>query len=461
MSEIAEIVRATPGDRVFDAVASEIARGAGHREVLAATLLAGVLDVRPWPPGLKFHTVLMAPPALDLAEAGRAEDLWLPVFFNVATLKRSQGLDRDEGDWTLPEAPRVVHDEAGAALAALEDALEAWDLEAADRAVTAAVDLVEPARLFEVLWRYGARDFHNIGHLMIHTSQMFRAIPWLPHAARIPAIRSLVHGLLSGTPGATTAPFEANRRRVAELPSAEEGSRGDAREAAFAFADALRTATVESAVDVAIAAAERGVGRAALWDGLRLAAADILFRSRDSGAHAQLLAVHPMTIVNAFHIASAETRSDDTRALVLLQAIAWTVSARDFLVDAKDLSMEGPGLAAIAPHPERTTVAAAVEVAETDPVASASRVRRLASDRAAAERYVERVRSLVVRKAPEHHHHKYASAVFEEAGRSDPAIAPTLLAACLSYLPRESHPDSRQTVDAREALIRHGIRSEA
>ena len=100
--ELAGLLRSTPREKVFDVAVERIAAGATERELLGGTLLAGVQDVSPRPPGTKFHVVLMAPSAMELSRADNIDDRWLPIFFNIDVLKSSQERDIREGAWEQP-----------------------------------------------------------------------------------------------------------------------------------------------------------------------------------------------------------------------------------------------------------------------------------------------------------------------------------------------------------------------
>jgi hypothetical protein len=271
---------------------------------------------------------------------------------------------------------------------------------------------------------------------------------------REPAIRSLVLGLIGGGPGASTAAFEHNRERIDELPSDWDDGQPDPDASGDLFRE-LRTASAERAVDLVVEMLRRGVSASSVWDGLRVVASEMLFRLRRSSVpNAQLLGVHPLTILNAFHFASRQTRRDDTRRLLLLQAASWMPLSRDLLGRSKNLSMEGPGFDGLEMPADPVSVEDAVIEADRDPVRSASMVLRVARDHDAAEDFIDHCRSLVAGKAPEHHHHKYAVAAFEESRLTDPRWSPYLLATCLSYLPTPSEPESAVTRQARAALGR-------
>jgi len=452
--ELAQLLQTTPREKVFDVTVEQIQKGATHREVLGGTLLAGIRDVNPRPAGTKFHVVLMISSALELAQASAREELWLPVFFNIHTLKNSQERDIREGDWELPPAPAPATDDPAEARKALAATVEAWDEKQADRAATAAAQLLDLDDLFEILWPIGARDFRNVGHKMIHTSQIYRALKMMDGQHRVPVVRSLVYGLLWGTPGTTTAAFDENRKRIHELPSGWDSGRLDP-EASRELLTLLRTASSEQALSTVIELIRRGVSPASIWDGLRLIASEILFRlARSRVRNAQLLGVHPLTTLNAYYVAYERTRRDETRRLLLLQAVAWMPLFRESLKKLKGLSMEGAGFDGLEEPADPITVRQAVLQADTDYVRSASMVLRVAREPEQAEQFIDQCRSLVLHKSLEHHNHKYSVAAFEEFRHTHPRWSPYLLATCLSYLPTPGNEDSDVYKRTRAALSR-------
>jgi hypothetical protein len=274
----------------------------------------------------------------------------------------------------------------------------------------------------------------------------------LDGAHREPVLRSLVHGLLGGDPGATTASFDRNRELLTALPRAWEDGRIEPDASGELFAK-LRTATPDEAADTIAEMLGRGISPNSVWDGLRVAASEMLFRLRQSDVrNAQLLGVHPLTILNAFYFAYRRTARGTTRRLLLLQAAAWMPMARDLLRRAKKLSMDAPGFDALDAPKESVGVDQAVRAADRDYLQSASLVLRVAQSAESADEFIDRCRTLVVRKAPEHHHHKYAAAAFEEFAETHPRWSPYLLATCLSYLPTPGDGDSDVTQRARAAL---------
>ena len=78
----------------------------------------------------------------------------------------------------------------------------------------------------------------------------------------------------------------------------------------------------------------------------------------------------------------------------------------------------------------------------------------VARDERSAGLFIDRCRQLVLEKSPEHHHHKYAAAAFEEFGHTHPRWRPYLLAPCLSYLPTPADEQSDVCSRTRKALTR-------
>jgi hypothetical protein len=290
---------------------------------------------------------------------------------------------------------------------------------------------------------------------------MYRALRMLVPEYREPVMRSLVYGLLGGVAGETTAAFERNRTRVDDLPANWERGKPDPDTSGEVFKK-LRSFSPRQTEDLVAALLEQGVAPQSIWDGLRVIASEILFRlARSDARNAQLLGVHPMTILNAFYFASETTGSDATRRLMLMQAASWTAASRDLLIRIKDLDMDVPGFDGLDAPSAAVTLEQAVNAADDDYIASASLVLRLAQDRQSADRFIDTCRGLLLAKSPEHHHHKYAAAVFEEFPRTDPRWSPYLLATCLSYLPGRAENDSRVTVEVRDRLQRRRGKTDA
>src|SRR6185436_7728145 len=78
----------------------------------------------------------------------------------------------------------------------LTAAMDAWDEERAERAVAVLARTRGAAEVFELLWRYGVRDYRNIGHKAIFLSNACRTLHTIGWQHGETVLRSLVLGLL-------------------------------------------------------------------------------------------------------------------------------------------------------------------------------------------------------------------------------------------------------------------------
>ena len=69
--------------------------------------------------------------------------------------------------------------------------MDDWDEGAADAAVAALARSASAGEVFEMLWRYGARDWRSIGHKAIFVSNSWRALQSIGWQHAEPVLRSL------------------------------------------------------------------------------------------------------------------------------------------------------------------------------------------------------------------------------------------------------------------------------
>src|SRR5436190_7603226 len=198
-AEIEPLVRLlenTSRERVLEEVATRIKRGTTYREIIAALMLAGVRNIQPRPVGFKFHAVLVVNSAHLASLSSPESDRWLPIFWAIDTFKGSQERNTHEGNWRLGPVAETDLPPSHKAKQALIDALENWDEAAADSAITSMVRTASAHEIFEVLCRYGARDFREIGHKEIYVANSFRTLEVIGWQHAEPVLRSLVYAML-------------------------------------------------------------------------------------------------------------------------------------------------------------------------------------------------------------------------------------------------------------------------
>ena len=410
-------------DDAIPAVRPWLDRGLGWDDLLAATFLAGIHHVRPRPVGFKLHCVMVVESMFQLAELASADERLLAALWNVDDFKQSQARDESEGDWELP--PPAAMDKGVSKESAARElvaSLEARDDERADRAAHAAASMLTRDELFERLWPFAMRDFQNLGHKPIYAAHIDAVMGRVALPAS-PAIRTLVHGILDGD-GTAVEEYDASRAIAARFPDDwADGERRPTR--SLEIARGIRAASPDDARQIILEGVEQGLHPDTLWDGIRLAAADLFARGPS------LLPVHTVTVSNALRCIHRSSRVEETRRVALLQAASWLPLFRDWLSDRSRISMRRPGideLLEVADGP-------APSIEETFDDGSRSAVRSLLDDPNTRTGFETTLRGHLLRGATEHHMPKYAAAAMAEARLADATWRPALLASALEYLP--------------------------
>ena len=435
--ELARKLIDAPRDRILTVVEPLASEGLTWRELLAAVFQAGILEIRPRPVGFKLHAVLVVESSFQLAEAGSEREAWLAALWNLDDFKHSQARDVREGDWRLGAIPASEASSSEVAARELRAALDAWDAERADRAVTAAARTMATGELFELLWPYCMRDFTNLGHKPIFCSHVARVLARAPGLDALPALRSLVYGLLDGERGGEV---DASIEACAAVPAGWRAGRREPTRS-LELARTLRPATPAEARAAVVAALREGVDASTVWDGLRLVAADQFAR------RPELLPVHPTTVTSAMHFIYRSSQVESTRRLALMQAASWLPLFRSALRMSPD-----PGVFErwVKPSP---VVPISLESVFRSP--NRDRTRDFVQGLGGAPRFGEALRThLLERGAREHHQTKYAAAVLEDIQTLDRRWHGAVLASSLEYLPSGESERTRFAAESSEWVER-------
>ncbi len=174
---LVRLIEDSPREQVIDKVLAEIKSGRSYRELLAAMFLAGIRNVQPRPAvGFKFHCVLVVYATHQASLAAVDSQRWLPLLWAIDNFKSAQATDVREGNWTMAKVDESRLPAPEKALAALDSALDAWDVEQADWAAAAASRTASRSQLLDCLARAASRDFRSIGHKAIYVAAAFRAL---------------------------------------------------------------------------------------------------------------------------------------------------------------------------------------------------------------------------------------------------------------------------------------------
>ncbi len=455
LSDLAERIRRATRAGAFDVASAAIRAGAGPDTLLGAAFLAGVHDVRPRGVGGKLHCVMMVESAFQLAAGGTSQQAWLAALWSLDDFKRSQERDRlEEGDWVLPPRPRVSFASADAARREFAAAMEAWDAERADRAITGLLPHLDHRETFELLWPYAARCYVDIGHKIIFCAQVERALRRIGWRHAEPALRSLVAGLLyrgGDISGSETAVFERSRELARKLPDGWLTGREDA-SASAALARELLGSSPAQAQDLVVDAFLGGLGPATVWDGLRLYACE-LFHRRPRSAARRHGPVHGVTEVNAFGHAFRTSSRDATRRLAILQAAGWLpLMRRDLVRFFGPLQPFGLDTLGAVFDSAMPTIAESFEQPSPD-----GAFLRLEQGSEGAAAFMAQMRGHLVRKAFQSHQYKYVAAVEEESALAHPRWRSRLLAPAVTYVPVPSDPETQTFERSMQALRSAGV----
>ena len=456
---IVRLIEETPRERCFDMAVEQLRAGLSYRHFLAALFLAGIRNVNPQPPGFKLHCVFVINAAHQLSLDAPVGQRLLPLFWALDAFKQSQAEDVAQGDFRLrPVSGTVPSPER--AWEEFDAAMEAWDQERADRAIVALVRSRGAQEVISGLWKYGARDYRNIGHKAIFVANTWRTLETIGWQHAEPALRSLVLGLLDFGKDRTVNNYAfadqaylPNAARAATALSSlpgdwtqREPNTGTTR----ALLDAVRQGDMEGSAALALRQLTQGEAKCgAVWDAAHLAAGELMMQQRG------IYGIHTVTSVNALDYAFRTAADPGTRLMLLLQGLGWMCQFRNFIASRPE------GL-----KPIRITELEPAEIAN-DPAAAASDVFATVSTDVdlAARKALEfakqnpvpaafgvAARQFVFTKGTDAHHYKYSAAILEDFSHVSPEWRPHLLATAVYYIPGSGTPDSPLMLRAAEAI---------
>jgi hypothetical protein len=446
----------TPRDKLVEVMAEKIRGGAGYRELLAATFLAGAQGIRARPVGFEFHCVLAVQSAHLAAQGGPPSERFLPLLWAMDNFKDAQAVKRrkGEGDWALPKIDDRKLPPAGQARARYQAAMAAWDEEAADLAITALTRSAPPEQIRDLLFRHGARDFRDIGHKAIYAASAWRTLGTIGWQHAEPVLRSLTFACLEhggSNPAQRDDPADRpGRENLERIRKIRAGwAEGEVRPAAVGeLLPVLRRAPPAESCAAVAKQLDSRTAPASIWDALFLYAAELVMR------HAEIVSLHAVTSVNALHQAYRLSTDGETRLFMLLQAAAFVALFRDQLDDADQKG--GARIDALEPLAVANKGAEArqvfADVGPQTPRASRAALGLLDRDRRQGAALVNEGRRLLFAKGRGAHDYKFSAAVFEDFELVSAPHRHRYLAANLALLAGASETDNPLYARAHSAL---------
>jgi hypothetical protein len=454
---LVRLLEETPRDKLLEAVAERIRGGVGYQPLLAAVMLAGVRGIQPRPVGFKFHAVLVINSAHLASLAAPDSDRWLPLLWAMDNFKVSQAKNQQEGGWVMPPAENAKLPAEPEARKRFTEAMDGWDEEGADRATTTLARTAGAEEVIEQFWRYGARDFRDIGHKAIYVANGWRTLQTIGWRHAEPVLRSLAFALLehegdnpAKRDGEPDRPGRDNLKRVAQIRAGWRQGKVDARATTDLLA-ALRTAAPAESSGKVVELLNKEVDPASVWDGLFLRAGELLMQQPG------IVGIHCVTSVNALHYGFQHSGNDETRRFLILQAAAFLPMFREIMLKRGGKLREELRIDALEKEEIKSDGAAAVEEIFGD--VSKDRVRAarktlalLDSQPATAEALMTAGRRLVFLKGTDSHDYKFSSAALEDFYHASPSWRNRFLATSMFNLRGAGDRENNLVKRARAAL---------
>ncbi len=449
---LVRLLEDTPRDRALEEVAARIKRGTTYREIVAALMLAGVRNIQPRPVGFKFHAVLVVNSAHLASLSSPESDRWLPIFWAIDAFKSSQERNTQEGDWRLGPVEESKLPPAHKAKQALIEALDNWDEPAADVAIASLARTAPAHEIFEVLCRYGARDFREIGHKEIYVANSFRTLEVIGWHHAEPILRSLVYAILDrdgakSNPATSDLPADRPYRQNLERVKEVRSNWLEGKINADATREMLQTIREGSAKDAGAKALEllnQGVAPQSLFDAFFDGAGELLMRAPG------ILSLHATTFTNALHYSWQHCRDEETRKMLLLQNASFMPLFRG---NSKDKGLHIDKLEAA---PLKGSGAAAIDEifadVTQDKLSASRKIITYLSANADAKPLVNAARRLIFLKGRDSHDYKFSSAVLEDYNAMSSPWSDRYLAASVFYLKGTGDKDNDLVKRTRAAI---------
>jgi hypothetical protein len=390
--------------------------------------------------------------------ASPPEHCWLPIFWALDYYKSAEARDVEErGDWTMSAVNESAMPAAHKARDAFITAIDNWDEEAADAAVAGLARSAGANEIYELLFRYGMRDFRSIGHKAIYVANSWRTLQCIGWQHAEPVLRSLAYALLAHE-GSNPAkrdddadrPFRRNQELAQRIRPQWRGGHVDSA-ATKEFLETLRSASNDDACDRVVEMLNGGVAPQSLWDALHVGAGELLMRQPG------IVALHAVTTTNALSFAYHASASDDTRRLLLLQNAAFLPMFRE--------AMRGRGriddvtidtLGSSEPNSQPAGIDEIFALLRGEPMTAARKMlahlKQPSADASSAKQLIDAARMLVFLKGDDAHDYKFSSAILEDYYHVSPDWRDLYLAANVFKLPSSLDPDNRLVERTRVAL---------
>jgi hypothetical protein len=413
---LVRLIEETPQSDLVEKVAQRIHQGTSYQQVVAALFLAAIRNVQPRPSvGFKFHAVMVVNAAHMTSLSSPEGDRWLPIFWALDEFKKSQAEEQRDSGWRMAPVDENTVPPAAKAKQAFIEAMENWDEKKADGAVAGLARSAGANEIYELFYRFGARDFRDIGHKAIFVANSWRTLQFIGWQHAEPVLRSLAfallhHDLKNTTPSLSDDEADRPWRRNQELAAriGQKWANGKLDDGATReMLDVLRAGSNNEACDKAVELIGRGISPQSIWDALFVGVGELLMRQPN------IVMVHSVDSTNALRYNFQATSDEVTKKLLLLQNCAFVPMFRAMMRgkvadlridDVKPLAIERPSAA----------IEEILGDVSTNRTNAARKVRQYLNDGGKVQDLMNAARRLIFLKGQNAHDYKFSAAVLED-----------------------------------------------
>jgi len=437
LSPVVRVLEDSPRERLPGELVRLIRTGLSHEDLTTALFLATTRNVQPYPDvGFKYHSVMMLRSVFLTAQHAPPAERWLPAIWAADYFKDTQAQERASSGWQMSRRAPSNNANPDGARRALTAALDKWDRDAADAAVTNYAQSADLTEIFALLFPYGARDLREIGHKAIAVCNAHGLLTLLGGAPLMPVLRSTVAALLNseGQPDPAThdltpdRPWRRNRERLHQIPPSWRAGRDDPG-ARIELRAALYRTSAEEAGGVVVKMLQRGISPDAIWQVMFDTAAELLMHEPG------IVPLHAQTTANALHYIYRVCDNEQTQQMTLLQCAAFVAMFRE-MTRAREADLE---LQKLEPLPlERRPEERLEEIFSA--LSAGHRVQAARGslgylrDGGDADKLIATARHHLIYGAQEAHDYKFTAAILDNLAQfSDPGWRARFLSAGMAY----------------------------
>jgi hypothetical protein len=453
---LVRLIEDTARNRLLEEIGTRIRNGASYQQILSAVILAGVRGIQPRPVGFRFHCVLVVNSAHLASLAAQDRDRWLPLFWAIDNFKGAQVADTRGGDrdWRMTALADGRLPAAEATVRNFRSAMDNWEVENADRAVAQLARMSSLNEAYEMFWRYGARDFRDIGHKAIYVANSYRTLVTIGWRHAEPILRSLAYALMDHGTQANPArsdhaedrPGRDNLRRLTRIRADWQRGR-TSREAVTELLATMRTANPGDAADAVVTKLNDRIDPSCIWDGLFLAAGELLMKQPG------IVGLHTLTSMNALAFGYQTTSNDETRRYLMLQAASFLAMFRarmGRLPEAPRVDTFEPG--ELSGMGQASIDDIFTTLSRDKPAAAGKTLALLQTRGEQLPALMTTARRLIFAKGTDSHDYKFSSATLEDFYHVTPEWRNRFLAASIFWLKGSAGNDTPLLARTRAAL---------